>query len=412
VRGTDYTASTGTSITGLTALVAGDSAVVASPNSFAVANAIPISQFTAKGDILVGTGSGSETALNVGADGSTLVANSSSSTGVAWAGPTFAAGKNKIINGDFGVWQRGTSFTGVANTDVFTADRWVVRGDGSGFTKTITQQAFTVGTAPVAGYESAYFLQYAQTVAGSGATYSVIQQRIEDVRTFAGQTVTISFWAKADATRTVSVSFDRNYGSGGSSTEYAQSSTGAFTLTTSWARYTATVSIASLAGKTVGAGSYLAWTLNNNTLNATSTIGIWGVQLEAGSVATPFSTATGTLQGELAACQRYYVRKTGINNFSIFGGGPAQSSTSSRSTVPLPVQMRVLPSSMDYSTLRLSDGGGFNSSITSLSIQSDTSHTLCMSVTAGVSSGLTYGQYYYIYGDNSASAYIGFSAEL
>jgi hypothetical protein len=84
VRGTDYTASTGTSITGLTALVAGDSAVVESPNSFSVANAIPLSTVTAKGDLLAATGASTVTNLPVGADGTTLVANSASATGLAW----------------------------------------------------------------------------------------------------------------------------------------------------------------------------------------------------------------------------------------------------------------------------------------------------------------------------------------
>ena len=42
------------------------------------------------------------------------------------------------------------------------------------------------------------------------------------------------------------------------------------------------------------------------TPSGTNTIDFWGVQVEAGSIATPFQTATGTIQGELAAAQRYY----------------------------------------------------------------------------------------------------------
>jgi len=88
VRGTDYTASTGTSITGLTALVTGDVATVMSANSFNVANAIAASTVTAKGDLIVANGASSVSNLAVGADGTTLVADSSRATGLKWAAAT------------------------------------------------------------------------------------------------------------------------------------------------------------------------------------------------------------------------------------------------------------------------------------------------------------------------------------
>jgi hypothetical protein len=104
-RGVDYTASNGTTITGLTALVAGDIATVASPSAFSVANAIPLSTVTAKGDHIVATGSGAVTNVPVGADGTTLVANSSASTGVSWQAPAMT-----FIN--------ATSFSGVSAQNI------------------------------------------------------------------------------------------------------------------------------------------------------------------------------------------------------------------------------------------------------------------------------------------------------
>jgi len=74
-RGVDYTASTGTSITGLTALVASDVVTVLSYNGFAVANAIPLSTVTAAGDLIVGTGASAVTRLGVGSSGTILTSN-------------------------------------------------------------------------------------------------------------------------------------------------------------------------------------------------------------------------------------------------------------------------------------------------------------------------------------------------
>jgi hypothetical protein len=83
-RGVDYTASTGTSITGLTALIAGDIATVISPSSFTIANAIQSTQIAAKGDLIVGTGSGTYTNQGVGGNLQVLLADSSQGDGVRW----------------------------------------------------------------------------------------------------------------------------------------------------------------------------------------------------------------------------------------------------------------------------------------------------------------------------------------
>ena len=244
--------------------------------------------------------------------GYALTANGTSNT-VTWAPVTsatsygFTAGKNQIINGAFNVWQRGTSFTPVQNSQMFTADRFFVNRDGSGATVTVSQQTFTPGTAPVSGYEGTYFYRYAQTVAGSGATYSLLlQQRVEDVRNLAGQTVTWSFWAKADTARNITTEIVQNFGTGGSSSTTNLVANPTLAITTSWTRYTITTALPSLTGKTIGTNSFISYTFLDASLNATKTVDTWGWQVEAGSAATAFQTATGTLQGELTACQRYY----------------------------------------------------------------------------------------------------------
>jgi len=250
------------------------------------------SPLTAKGDLF--GYSTTQARVAVGNNGETLVADSSASTGLRWQGD-YAAGKNKIINGDFGVWQRGTSFTLTNSVDTYTADRFIDFYIGTG-TTTVSQQTFTPGTAPVAGYEGSYFKRAALS---SGSTYYATQQKIEDVRTFAGQTVTFSFWAKATSSIGFTVYWRQNFGSGGSA--LADTTTAITVSSSSWTRYSATISVPSISGKTIGTGSMVQFLLAQSSGTvASNTVDFWGFQVEAGSVATAFQTATGTIQGELA----------------------------------------------------------------------------------------------------------------
>ena len=219
----------------------------------------------------------------------------------------FLAGKNKIINGDFAINQR--NFTSVTSGG-FTFDRWLA--DISTGTVTASAQTFTAGAAPVAGYESINFFQIA--VSGqTGTGYAGVYQKIEDVRTLAGQTVTVSFWAKsASGTPNILPQLIQQFGSGGSGSVINNGAAKAISNT--WQRYSWTFSVASISGKTIGTGSSLTLEIlfsdgggDGSTLGLQSgTFSVWGVQVEAGSVATPFTTASNTFQGELALCLRYY----------------------------------------------------------------------------------------------------------
>jgi hypothetical protein len=250
------------------------------------------------------------------------------------------AGKNKIINGDFNINQR--AFTTISTDNVFTFDRWQVRQDTG--TVSATAQTFTPGAAPVAGYEAKNYISMSvsgQTVAGAQVA---LQQPIEGVRTFAGQTVTVSFWAKAaSGTPKIALQLQQIFGTSGSAT--VSTAGGQVTISTSWARYSLTVAVPSVSGKTISASNddrllvKLYCSAGTNFDSVTGSLGIqsgtfdfWGVQVEAGSVATAFQTATGTIQGELAACQRYYQSVRTVV-------GPAASWT----PVPFTVTMRVNP---------------------------------------------------------------------
>jgi len=358
---------------------------------------------TAKGDLY--TYSTVPAKLAVGSNGETLVADSSASSGLRWQG-SYAAGKNSVINGAFDYWQRGTTFTNPAN-DTYTADRWIAFHDGTSATRTVSQQALAPAT--ITNFDSRYFLRYAVSAAGSSNTYQRLGTKIENVQNLTG-TITVSFWAKADTNRTVGFQLDQYYGSGGSSATVGLSLSGMANVTTSWQRFTASGTMASISGKTIGDSSYV-YAYFAFPPNSTLTVDIAGVQIEQGSVATGFTRAAGTLAGELAACQRYYVRYGGLAVYQILGGGTANGTTQADIQVPLPVSMRVLPTSLEFSTLALQQKGGATiNAITSI-LNSNPNTTLA-NVTCNVASGTTDGAWHRLLTNNSTSGYLGISAEL
>jgi hypothetical protein len=212
------------------------------------------------------------------------------------------SGRNMVVNGDFKIWQRGTSFSSPANA-TFTADRWFMYYDGSGATRTISQQTFT-GDNPT-GLNVSNYMRVAITVAGTGSTTNGMFYRTEDVRKLNGQTVTLSFYGKADTTRNMNWQTYQEFGTGGSSAVLANSQ--GFTFTSSWQRFSVSFTMPSVSGKTITANSSISFIVTFPQ-NATGTFDITGVQLEAGAVATPFEFED--IGTTLAKCQRYYWRST------------------------------------------------------------------------------------------------------
>jgi hypothetical protein len=230
---------------------------------------------------------------------------------VGGALPPFTAGKNKIINGDFAINQRAFTTDSVGG---YNFDRFITAFSGGA--GTVTAQTFTLGTAPVAGYEGKNFLRVA---ASSGNDYFRTVQPIESVRTFAGQTATLSFWAKGTNPSTLgylNVALQQNFGTGGSPSATVTSAEQNLILTANWTRYSFTFNVPSIAGKTIGTSGGDKLDVMIGQISSTSTdswtLDLWGVQFEAGSVATPFQTATGTIASELTACKRYFRKSYNI----------------------------------------------------------------------------------------------------
>lgn len=342
---------------------------------------------------------------------------------VFYNGTTFAKQNgttNAIINGAFEINQRG--FTTSTTNGVYVADRLpIYHATG---TNTATLNTFTPGTEVIAGFSKyATFTSSGQT--GVTAELDLVQ-RVEDVRTFAGQTVTFSFYAKAaSGTPKIAPTIYQAFGTGGSAGVTTQM--GQVTLSTSWARYSVTATLPSITGKTVGTGSYIQATLwmsagtNYNADTASlgiqnNTFDITGVQLEAGSVATPFRRSSPTLQGELAACQRYYYRvqkDSASSAYATLATGMAYGSANAHIFFPFPVPMRTSPSAVEYSTI--STLGVLASNLGTLAATSATFANATQfgsGVNFSVSSGLTTGNATALNSNNSSSSYVGFSAEL
>jgi hypothetical protein len=325
------------------------------------------------------------------------------------------AAKNKIINGDFSINQR--AFTSTTTSGTFGFDRWTLQASDG--TVTYSAETFTLGSAPVAGYESANFGRIVTTGQTLSTASAGLIQRIESVRTFAGQTVTVSFWAKAaSGTPKIAVEFGQNFGSGGSSTVFTLVATP--TLSTSWARYSGTVTVPSISGKTIAGGNdrlgLTFWVSAGSDLNSrtnslgiqSNTFDIWGVQAEYGSKATPFQTATGTIQGELAACERYYQRVTTTSSTGIQQGW-ANGTTVCDIFWRL-ATMRVAPTSMDVLNLevyRPANGTTYSGGTTTLNT-SVSQDVVTVRYTHG-SSVFTAAENLVVY---LSTGYLGLSAEL
>jgi hypothetical protein len=240
----------------------------------------------------------------LGADGSVSLELSSLNGG------PLAGFRNRIINGNFDIWQRGTSFTG----NEYGADRWLHGRVGT--THTVTRQAFTLGQTEVPGEPTYFCRTVVSSVAGAG-NYSALVQKIEDVRTFAGQQITISFWAKVDATKNIAINMVQNFGTGGSPSANVGISGTKVSIGTTFQKVTVTTTVPSISGKTLGTDNNHSlqldiWFDAGSTYNGdtdslgqqSGTFDIAQVQIEPGSVATPFEQRP--IGTELALCQRYY----------------------------------------------------------------------------------------------------------
>jgi hypothetical protein len=315
--------------------------------------------------------------------------------GSAWVGLVPQSG-NAIINGAFDIWQRGTSFAGTSFA--YTADRVLVD----------TSSVVSRSTDVPAGIGVAYSLRHTGATATISNRIPIELNRLGATAPFdVGTTWTLSFYAKASASRDVAVSIAfRAAGPIGTAEGSVLANSVAGTMTGTWQRFTRTFTIPSVS----------LTSSNNLTIQISSSAGtsadffFTGLQLEAGPVATPFRRNANSIQGELAACQRYYVRLNEGNGNQLGNLGAFLSSTVFQTAIALPTSMRVTPTSLDFASISVFDiPGGVTTGAAALTLASAGTSIVNVRYTHG--SGIfTQGRTGYFF--PSPASFIGFSAEL
>lgn len=245
---------------------------------------------------------------------------------------------NYVINGDFDYWQRGSTFSTPASLQ-FVADRFQVQHDGSIGAFTLDRQAFALGQTDVPD-EPKYFMRWDQTGAGSGQTVKRINHKIESVRTLAGKTIQVKFYAKVGlSTQAITVGAIQNFGTGGSPSSEVTVTAKSRTLTTSWQAFNVELVIPSISGKTIGndGNDYLNIVINL-PLNATFSADLSHMQVYEGTSNKHWTRA----QNEASAVYRYFyaiiATAGGIGNGHVTTGGAFRSAFDFKSV------MRAIPS--------------------------------------------------------------------
>ena len=341
--------------------------------------------------------------------------------------------RNRIINGDMRIDQRNAG-AAVTASGAFPVDRFAVFN--------ITDGAFSAqqdSSAPTGFVNSVKFTT--TTADGTLATTQTanVLQTIEGTNiadlgwgTANAKTVTLSFWVRSSLTGT----FGGSLRNDGANRSYPF--TYVISVADTWEYKTVTIAgdtsgtwltttgrgisvIFALGAGSDRSGTAGAWNSNNNTsaTGAVSVIGtlnatwyITGVQLEVGSVATPFERRD--YGRELDLCQRYAFRYSAdgsINNFAPFGLARYYGTNAVQLFIKFPCTMRTSPTSLaQVGNIFVNNTGFGGAALTSIVLNEAAADGA--TVTGATTTGTTDGNATTVYADNTSNAALIFSAEL
>jgi hypothetical protein len=322
------------------------------------------------------------------------------------------AGKNKLINGNYDIWQRGTTFAAAA-AGAYTADRFSIQYGGTSINPTVSRET----TVPNAQSKYSAKVTQVSSNATSVTTYA-LRQSIEasNLYSLIGKSVTVSFWYRSNKTGSHGIRIYGAFLTGG--TDDRQGFT--VNVADTWEKKTITstafaaVSTINVSPEAVGSLIDIGFRVQDagfSSVSASDYFQISQVQLEVGSKATPFQTASGgSPQAELAMCQRYYYLLANGNSQVIANAG-YYSSTLALGAINLGVTMRATPSLVVttgtnyYALLANSAADTLNSF--SIDTSTNISVNLFNSTEASGTSG-AFGQFR----TQNANAFVALSAEL
>lgn len=342
------------------------------------------------------------------------------------------AGRNRIINGAMMIDQRNAGASVTPTGTAYTLDRWALYPTQA--SKLSVQQSTT---AP-AGFTNSTLITSLSAYSVLTGDFFAFGQRIEGFNvadlgwgTASAQTVTLSFWVRSSLTGTFGGSLVNSAATRSYPFTYTVNSANTYEQKTvtivgdtsgTWVTNSG-IGIALYFGLGVGstyAGTAGSWSGNYyfSATGATSVVGtngatlyITGVQLEVGSVATPFENR---LYGqELALCQRYYYNQSASSNsFARFGNGITASTSQAQIGIKMPVTMRTTPTlSTSGTASHYNVYSGANFACTSVPVidQATSDFVVVQFNTAAAQTANTanFGA-----ANNSTSAFLGFSSEL
>ena len=376
--------------------------------------------------------SASSNAITLAADGSAFI-----NTGVLGS-------RNRIINGNFDVWQRGTSATGVFGGTVYVADRWAFESWSSTAGRvTYDRVSDTPAITTSSGYSQySARITVTTTTANPSNDFGIFRQFIEgyNVQDLYQRAFTVSFWVKASLTGTYLLSI---YGGGtaGGQTPGTPSFTQSYTINSANTWEYKTIAVPACPAGTLanwdfvnGRGLDVMWRLWTNNPSPTGSFGAWNtstyavpsgsyanlggtngatwqicqVQLEAGSVATPFERRS--YGQELSLCQRYGLRvEQQQNSGGITGSGTATTVT----RFQFPVTMRAVPTSSLVTAGSWIVGNDYSTNYTASSASIPTANLTVNGGRVQFSGFSTFSGNFFVAGtDAVGTAVLFFSAEL